>query len=81
MQKIITKYCAPTKLDTAPFGNIWRHAVDDNVLAYYIQLSETDEMKWRTLGYLFEEIFMEKIHNEHFIKECITRYRLLHAKS
>ena len=71
---IIEKYVAPTNLDTAKFGSIWR-AIGEDHGDIYIQLSkDTNAPDWHRFGSFLEHVFYTKIHDESFIKSLLDEY-------
>lgn len=72
---LITKYCAPTKFDIEPYGAVWRQAVEDNILAYYIQVSKDPEApEWLTMALLLNEIYKNQYEDIGFIEKCLDLY-------
>ena len=77
----IEKYCAPSSLDISPFGTIAKVIIDDNHHELYIQLSQTDKMRWERLGMFFEEVFDEEfVSDSAFVGTCLELFKNLKDK-
>lgn len=71
----LVRYCAPTKLDQAEFGQIWAHLSDDGPI-YYIQTNRDENSPhWLRMGYFFEQVFKEHIQQEEFIASCLEKFK------
>lgn len=70
-----SKYCAPTKLDTACQKTVWRVIEDEkSPSAYYIQVKEGHRSHWIPMSEFLETAFKNFFEDEAFISECFNRY-------
>lgn len=71
---ILVRYSAPTKYDSAEYGQIWRQQLD-NRYEQYIQVSKDEEKpEWIKMGVFLEKALCHKFYDETFIKECLKQY-------
>lgn len=76
----LIKYSVPTKLDTAPFGTIWKALIGDTGKETYIQLSiDVESPRWEKLGFLLEKAFEDQLQDEKFMNEILKRFKQLEA--
>lgn len=72
----LVRYSHPTRLDIAPYGKIWESIINDDFPVLYIQAS-TDEHtpNWIRLGDFLERAFVNLLHEESFIQECLKLHQ------
>jgi len=71
---ILVRYSSPTKFDSAGYGQIWRHILD-NGHEQFIQVSKDPEKPdWIRMGKFLEKALSHKFYDEPFIEECLERY-------
>lgn len=77
-KKVISRYFAPTRLDHAPVGTIFKLINEDESNKLYIQLStDIEHPDWQELSRVLEVVFEEEFENEDFINNCIKKYNLI----
>jgi len=69
---MLAKFTAPSKIDIAPYKTIWQFIHSDKSYDYYIQMSETETMRWERLGSVLERAFEYHIINDtSFIEDAL----------
>ena len=69
---MLAKFTAPSKIDIAPYKTIWQFIHSDKSHDYYIQISETEVMRWEQLGSVLERAFeYHIIHDPSFIEDVL----------
>lgn len=69
------KYCAPTRLDNASFGTIWKVIISEKEYVYYIQLShESTNPQWEKMSYLFEKALERYVTDDNFMAHLLRLF-------
>lgn len=71
-KEVLVKYSAPTKLCLLPYGQIWKHLLDDDQYALYIQISKDLEApQWVKMGDFLEKVYGDLLMDPKFIDNCL----------
>ena len=71
-KEILVKYSAPTKLCTFPYGQIWKHLLDNDQYALYIQIStDLEAPQWVKMGEFLEKVYGDLVLDHAFIDNCL----------
>jgi len=70
----LIKYSVPTKLETAPFGTVWKALVGDSGHQIYLQTSKDEQNpQWERAGYVLEKVFQESLKDDVFIERILKQ--------
>ena len=71
---MIERHCPPTKFDVMPYKTVVKVFNESGLDDYYIQLGTDDEMIWRTIESVFNQIFNTLYSNEEFIEQLLNKF-------
>jgi hypothetical protein len=71
---MIERHCPPTKFDVMPYKTVVKVFNDNGVDAHYIQLGSDDEMIWRTVESVFNQVFSSLYGNDEFIEQLLNKF-------